>query len=160
MTRSFLLLLLATSAACAADAVYVNGTVITVDTSKPYAEAFAVTNGRFSAVGSTAEIRRLATPGTKVVDLKGMTVTPGFNDVHVHPTGVYDEDSPYYTPWLGPEKVHNMDELVAALKAKAAKTPPGQMVSGTRRVFRSARVLRHPAGPLAGRSRQGFRSHA
>ncbi len=140
--RSIFFFLLAACAACAADAIYVNGTVITVDASKPYAEAFAVTNGRFSAVGTTAEIRRLATPGTEVVNLKGMTVTPGFNDVHLHPTGVYGEDSPYYVPWLGPEKVHNMDELIAALKAKAAKTPPGQLVSGTR--YQDTKLGRHP----------------
>ncbi|MGA3235896.1 MAG: amidohydrolase [Bryobacteraceae bacterium] len=135
-------LLLLASAAYAADAIYINGAVITVDPAKPYAEAFAVTNGRFSAVGSNAEIRRLATPSTKIVDLKGMTVTPGFNDVHLHPTGVYDESSPYYVPWLGPEKVHNMDELIAALKAKAAKTPPGQLVSGTR--YQDTKLGRHP----------------
>jgi predicted amidohydrolase YtcJ len=141
MQRLLSLLLLA-STAYAADVIYINGAVITVDPAKPYAEAFAVTNGRFSAVGSTAEIRRLATPATKIVDLKGMTVTPGFNDVHLHPTGVYDESSPYYVPWLGPEKVHNMDELIAALKAKAARTPPGQLVSGTR--YQDTKLGRHP----------------
>jgi predicted amidohydrolase YtcJ len=141
MHRLISLLLLA-SAACAADAIYINGTVITVDPAKPYAEAFAVTNGRFSAVGSNAEMRRLATPSTKIVDLKGMTVTPGFNDVHLHPTGVYEESSPYYMPWLGPEKVHNMDELIAALRAKAAKTPPGQMVTGSR--YQDTKLGRHP----------------
>jgi len=141
MPRIVAFLLLA-SAAWSADAIYINGTVITVDPAKPYAEAFAVTNGRFSAVGTTAEIRRLAAPGTRIVDLKGMTVTPGFNDVHLHPTGIYEEDSPYYTPWLGPEKVHNMDELIAALKAKADKTPPGQMVRGTR--YQDTKLGRHP----------------
>jgi predicted amidohydrolase YtcJ len=141
MHRLLSLLFLA-SAAYSADAIYINGTVITVDPSKPYAEAFAVTNGRFSAVGSTAEIRRLATPSTKIVDLKGMTVTPGFNDVHLHPVGVYDETSAYYVPWLGPEKVHNMDELIAALKAKAARTAPGQLVSGTR--YQDTKLGRHP----------------
>ena len=80
-----------------------------------------------------------------------MTVTPGFNDVHLHPVGVYDENSPYYTPWLGPDKVHNMDELIAALKAKADKTPPGQMVSGSR--YQDTKLGRHPNAP---RSRQGF----
>src|ERR1700677_1054514 len=104
MQRLLSLMVLA-SAAYAADAIYINGNVITVDPAKPHAEAFAVTNGRFSAVGSTAEMRRLATPSTKIVDLKGMTVTPRFNDVHLHPTGVYEESSPYYVPWLGPEKV-------------------------------------------------------
>src|SRR5580700_6213078 len=141
MHRPISLLLLA-SAAYAADAIYINGTVITIDPAKPYAEAFAVTNGRFSAVGSNAEMRRLATPSTKIVDLKGMTITPGFNDVHLHPTGVYEESSPYYVPWLGPEKVHNIDELIAALKAKAAKTPPGQMVTGSR--YQDTKLGRHP----------------
>ncbi len=140
--RCIYLFLLAVSAAGAADAIYVNGNVITVDSAKPYAEAFAVSNGRFTAVGSNAEIRRLATPGTKLVDLRGMVVTPGFNDVHLHPVGVYDESSPYYTPWLGPEKVHTMDDLVAALKAKAAKTPSGQMVSGSR--YQDTKLGRHP----------------
>jgi predicted amidohydrolase YtcJ len=141
MHRLISLLLLA-SAAYAADAIYINGTVITIDPAKPYAEGFAVTNGRFSAVGSNADIRRLATPSTKIVDLRGMTITPGFNDVHLHPTGVYEESSPYYMPWLGPEKVHNMDELIAALKAKAAKTPPGQMVTGSR--YQDTKLGRHP----------------
>jgi predicted amidohydrolase YtcJ len=142
MRRSIAIFLLAASAACAADAIYINGVVITVDENRPYAEAFAVTNGRFSAVGSNAEIRRLSAPGTKVVDLKGMTVTPGFNDVHLHPVAVYDEQSPYYTPWLGPEKVHSMDELVAVLKAKADKTPDGELVSGSR--YDDIKLGRHP----------------
>ena len=142
MRQLTLALLLTSAAAWAADAIYVNGVVITVDASKPYAEAFAVGNGRFEAVGSNAEIRRLATPQTRVIDLHGMTVTPGFNDVHLHPVGVYDEDSPYYTPWLGPEKIHSMDDLIAALKRKAAKTPPGELVSGSR--YDDVKLGRHP----------------
>jgi predicted amidohydrolase YtcJ len=137
-----LFLLLLPSLASAADAIYVNANVITVDPAHPYAEAFAVTNDRFSAVGTNAEIRSLATPSTKVIDLRGMTVTPGFNDVHLHPTGVYEESSPYYVPWLGPEKVHNMDDLIAALKAKASRTPSGQMVTGTR--YQDTKLGRHP----------------
>lgn len=128
--------------AFAADTIYTNARVITVDSAKPYAEAFVVSNGRFAAVGTNAEIRALAPPGGAVVDLHGMTVTPGFNEAHVHPVGVYPEDSPYYVPWLGPEKVHNMDELVAALKSKAARTPSGQMVSGTR--YQDTKLGRHP----------------
>jgi predicted amidohydrolase YtcJ len=134
--------LLAVSAMHGAESVYINGVVVTVDQAKPYAEGFAVSNGRFEAVGSNAEMRRLATPATKVVDLRGMTVTPGFNDVHLHPVAAYDESSPYYTPWLGPEKVHDMQALIAALKAKAARTPPGQLVSGSR--YDDQKLGRHP----------------
>jgi predicted amidohydrolase YtcJ len=136
------LFLLLSPVFASADDIYVNANVITVDPSHPYAQAFAVQNGRFSAVGTNAEIRRLAGPGAKVVDLHGMTVTPGFNDVHLHPTGVYEEDSPYYVPWLGPEKVHSMDDLIAALKRKASRTPAGQLVSGTR--YQDTKLGRHP----------------
>src|SRR5215475_14386150 len=145
--RTYLCLLLACLAtapllAAATDAIYVNGVVITEDPAKPYVEAFAVTNGRFSAAGTNAEIRRLAGPGVKVIDLKGMTVTPGFNDAHLHPVGLYDDDSPYSTPWLGPDRVHSMEDLVAILKAKARKTPTGKMVSGSR--YDDVKLGRHP----------------
>ena len=124
------------------NAIYINGVVITVDPDQPYAEAFAVINGRFFEVGTNAQIRRLATPSMKVIDLEGMTVTPGFNDSHLHPSAVYDEDSPHYVPWLGPDKVSNMDELIAALKAKADKTPPGRLVRGLR--YQDSKLGRHP----------------
>lgn len=135
-------LLLAASAAFGADLIVVNASVITVDKARPAAQAFAIDNGRFTAVGSNAEIRKLATPSTRIIDLKGMTVTPGFNDAHLHPTAVFGEDSPYYTPWLGPENVKNMDELIAVLKRKADRTPKGQMVSGSR--YQDTKLGRHP----------------
>lgn len=138
----FFIALLAGAAAFGADLIVVNANVITVDRSKPAAEAFAVANGRFVAVGSNAEIRRLATPGAQILDLQGKTVVPGFNDAHVHPHASYPEDSPYYTPWLGPDKVRNMDELIAALRRKADATPKGQMVRGER--YDDIRLGRHP----------------
>ncbi|MGO9254858.1 MAG: amidohydrolase [Bryobacteraceae bacterium] len=134
--------LLAAGAAFGADLIVVNANVITVDKSKPQAEAFAVENGRFSAIGTNAEIRRLATRSTKVLDLKGKTVTPGFNDVHLHPRAVFPDDSPYSTPWLGPDRVKNMDELIAALKRKAARTPTGLLVAGDR--YDDISLGRHP----------------
>jgi len=136
------LLLLMTPAAFAADLIVVNANVITVDPSKPHAEAFAVENGRFTAVGSNAEIGRLGTASTQIVDVKGQTVTPGFNDAHLHPRAVFPDDSPYSTPWLGPDKIHSMDDLIAVLKRKAAKTPPGQIVAGDR--YDDAKLGRHP----------------
>jgi len=65
--------------------VLLNGTVYTVDDRGPKAEAFAVQHGRFVAVGSTAEIRKLTTSATKVIDADKMTVLPGFIDAHTHP---------------------------------------------------------------------------
>lgn len=124
------------------NAIYINGTVITVDSDIPYAQAFAVSNGRFSAVGTDEEVLRLATPSTKIIDLNGMTVTPGYNDTHVHPSAAYDENSPYYVPWLGPDKAPTMDDLIAVLKAKADRTPPGQLIRGVR--YQDTKLGRHP----------------
>jgi predicted amidohydrolase YtcJ len=130
LKRLCLLLALTANVAHATDTIVINAKVITVDKDRPAAEAFAVDNGRFTAVGSNAEILKLKTPSTKVIDLKGMTVTPGFNDVHVHPQEIFDEGSVYYRVWLGPDRAKTMDEFVVALTRKAAITPAGKIISG------------------------------
>jgi hypothetical protein len=123
-------MILLTQLAFASDTLFINARVITVDPAHPSAEAFAVDNGRFTVVGSNEEILKLKTQSTTVIDLKGMTVTPGFNDAHLHPQTIFDQESPYYRPWLGGDRVTNIDELVAALKRKAATTPQGKLISG------------------------------
>ena len=70
------------------DLILVNARVYTVDSANPRAEAFAVKDGRFVAVGSTADVSNLATARTQVIDASQMTVTPGFIDTHCHPSGV------------------------------------------------------------------------
>jgi hypothetical protein len=106
-----------------ADLIVVNARVYTVDAAQPRAEAFAVKNGRFVAVGSTSDIRNLATARTRVFDAGGQTVTPGFIDTHCHVSGVGELYSVN-------ANVPRVRELQAALKAKADKTPPGQWVEG------------------------------
>jgi predicted amidohydrolase YtcJ len=64
--------------------IYVNARVWTADAAQPAAEAFAVTDGRFVAVGSSKTVRALAGPSTAVVDLGGRRVVPGFIDTHWH----------------------------------------------------------------------------
>jgi predicted amidohydrolase YtcJ/enterochelin esterase-like enzyme len=78
-------LLTAQSAApAAADLVLLNGRVYTVDTARPWAEAVAVRGDRIVLVGSSAEVKGAVGPATRVIDLAGAFVTPGFNDGHVH----------------------------------------------------------------------------
>jgi hypothetical protein len=67
-----------------ADLVIVNANVRTMDSARPAAEAVAVHNGRVTAVGTSAEMRRMAGPRTRVLDAGGALVLPGFNDSHVH----------------------------------------------------------------------------
>jgi predicted amidohydrolase YtcJ len=140
--RFCLFLTLAANSAYAAETIVVNANVITVDPARPAAQAFAIENGRFTAVGTNAEILRLRNPSSRVIDLKGMTVTPGFNDAHLHPQAIFDEDSPYYRVWLGADRVKTLNELVAALKRKAAITPAGKIINGYG--YNDVSLGRHP----------------
>ena len=62
-----------------------NANVITVDSQQPRAQAVAIGDGRFLAVGSNEDVRRLANASTTQIDLGGKTLVPGFIDAHVHP---------------------------------------------------------------------------
>jgi len=80
-----LVLCVATPAAAqSADLVLFHGKVITVDSADRIAEAVAVRGQRIIAVGTDAEILKLAGPATRRVDLKGRAVTPGLIDAHMH----------------------------------------------------------------------------
>ncbi|HTS15117.1 MAG TPA: amidohydrolase family protein, partial [Candidatus Sulfotelmatobacter sp.] len=69
-----------------ADVVFVGGRVMTMDADRSVAEAIAVRDGRLVAIGTAAEVERLAGPRTRRVDLTGRTLLPGFQDAHVHPS--------------------------------------------------------------------------
>ena len=105
------------------DMAVVNARVFTVDDNQPQAEAFALKNGRVIAVGSTDDIRNLLTPDTQVIDAGGMTVTPGFIDAHSHPSGVRELTGVNVN-------LRTIAEIQAALRKKAATTPPEYWVSG------------------------------
>jgi len=73
----------------AADVVYTNGKIYTVSEAQPWAEAVAIKDGKFLAVGSNADVKATAEESTRVVDLGGKFVMPGIVDMHAHPfTGV------------------------------------------------------------------------
>jgi hypothetical protein len=68
-----------------ADLVFTNGAVLTMDSANPTASAVAVHQGRIVFVGSDDEVQPLIGTTTRVVDLGGRTLMPGFQDAHVHP---------------------------------------------------------------------------
>ncbi len=106
------------------DLILVNGRVYTMDDALPRAEAFAVKSGRFLAVGSNADVRNLAGEGTRVIDAERMCVLPGFIDAHCHPDGVdelVDVDA----------NLRSVAAIKAAMRKRAAETPPGFWVVGS-----------------------------
>lgn len=134
--KTLLMLLLATLSPIAvavadpADLVVRSANVITVDGDRPRAQAFAVSNGRFTIIGSNEAVDGAIGPQTAVLDLAGKTVTPGFIDAHAHPVPIYPENSLWAKVDCRPRSVKNIEELVAALKRKASFTPPGEWVIG------------------------------
>ncbi len=68
----------------AVDLILYNGHIITVDAKAPRAQAVAIANGRFVAVGDNDEVLAYKSADTQLVDLDGQTVVPGFDDSHMH----------------------------------------------------------------------------
>src|SRR6202521_4353559 len=68
----------------APDTVLLNGKILTVDEQFSTREAIATRDGKITALGGTADIRKLAGPRTRVIDLQGRTVIPGLIDSHLH----------------------------------------------------------------------------
>ena len=109
--------------------IVLNARIHTMDAAMPRAEAFAVSGGRFVAVGASADMRSLAGRRTQVIDAKGMTIVPGFIDTHNHPIGT----TLLYEVLVGnPFEVEfvTIASIIAKLRARAQQTPPGTWVEG------------------------------
>src|ERR1041384_8207319 len=62
----------------------VNARIWTGDVRRPWADALAASGDRLTVVGSSAEVKKIVTPATRVIDARGGMVTPGFIDSHIH----------------------------------------------------------------------------
>jgi predicted amidohydrolase YtcJ len=71
-----------------AELIFTGGHVHTVNARNDIVETIAVSGGRIVAVGSTPDIRSLAGPETREVELRGRSLLPGFIDAHCHLTGL------------------------------------------------------------------------
>ena len=107
------------------DLILHNGNFWTVSASQPHAQAVAISNGRFLAVGSNDEVLSLAAGGARKVDLGGNTVLPGFIDAHTHPA------------MAGLDHLRMVDcdlrsiaDILSALRKRAAQTAPSEWVLG------------------------------
>jgi predicted amidohydrolase YtcJ len=69
-----------------ADLLLTGGSVVTMDAVRRTANAVAIGDGHIAAVGTDAEVRALAGPRTRQIDLAGRTLMPSFQDAHVHPS--------------------------------------------------------------------------
>lgn len=108
----------------APDLILSNGKIITVDDRFTIAQAVAIRGERIIAVGSNQDIARLAGPGTRRIDLRGRSVTPGLIDNHMHLLrggGTFQ----WEVRWDG---VESRKDALAMLRARAAAIGPGEWV--------------------------------
>jgi predicted amidohydrolase YtcJ len=102
-----------------------NGNIITINDRQPRAEAIAVANGRFLAVGTNEKVQALATGKAKKINLEGQTVVPGFIDAHTHPA----EAGLLHLRQVDCD-LRSIAEIQKAIRERASKTPAGQWVLG------------------------------
>ena len=108
-----------------ADIVLKNGNVYTANDRAPKAQAIAVKADRIVYVGTNAGAQKFIGAQTRVVDLHGNTVLPGFTDSHQHLSGVGFREMT-----LNLEGTTSLDDLLAKLKARVDQAKPGQWVTG------------------------------
>lgn len=108
-----------------ADLIAVDGLVYTSHPGRPVVEAFAVRDGRFLAVGSSAEMRELADADTTVLELNGVTVLPGLIDGHVHLGSGLS-----LMRGVNLYGIADRGEWLDRIAAKAAELPPGSWIVG------------------------------
>jgi predicted amidohydrolase YtcJ len=140
------------SAVETADTIFINGNVYTVNEKQPHAEAIAVSGDRIAFVGSNADAQKLRSDKTRIIDLAGKTVTPGFTDSHCHIFGIGEREMT-----LNLEGTNTLEDFLQKMKERVAKTEPangspaaaGSRLSGNRRSF--------PPGLISTRSRPTIR---
>lgn len=107
-----------------ASLILLDARVRTLDPRQPLAEAVAIGDGRILAVGSSEEMARLRTSGTKVLPLEGAWVVPGLVDAHLH------------LEWLGQAERQlelrdlGLNEVLEAVERAAKATPRGGVIRG------------------------------
>lgn len=115
--------------AAPADLVFVNGSVLTVDSRFTIASALAVTGGHISAVGDRDEVMAHAGPATRIVDLGGGTLLPGINDAHLHGCALGLTMPPLSVDVSHPA-VRSLTDVAEAVRKAAETTPAGEWITG------------------------------
>src|SRR2546423_7137105 len=112
-------------AAGPAQVVFINGNIETVNERQEHAEAIAVRGDRIVFVGSNEDAKKFQTPGARTIDLGGKLVAPGLTDSHCHIFGIGERELT-----LNLERTNTLDDFLAKVKARVAKTEGGKCITG------------------------------
>lgn len=117
-----------------ADVVFVNGKVITINSRDDVTEALALARNRILRVGTRAHVEQTIGRSTKVVDLRGRALVPGFFENHIHMT-----NSPQRT-WVdcSYSVCRSISEVAQRIADRTREVPAGEWVLG--RGFQATRL--------------------
>jgi predicted amidohydrolase YtcJ len=104
----------------APDLILVNGRVITVDRSFTIAEGVAIAGDRIMTIGNEDQLRALAGPATRIIDLKGNAVIPGLMDNHLHGAGG--------GPGVDLSRSRSLGDVYTAIATRVKQSRPGEIV--------------------------------
>ena len=102
------------------DKIIYNANIVTLDSQSSIAEAAAIRDGRFVAVGTTAEILELAGVATEQIDMAGRTIVPGLSDNHFHSIGGGDG--------VDLSQARSLEDVHDAITERVAQTEPGGII--------------------------------
>lgn len=127
------------SAADPADLILAHGKIVTLDAKESTASSMAVRAGRIIAIGRDEEIAALRGPQTKVIELKGRMVLPGFIESHCHSIGAARDavDNTY-------AELRSIAEMQDWIRQRAKASPPGSWIEVPRNEITRLKEHRHP----------------
>src|SRR5437764_8361609 len=118
-------LAMTTARAEPADSIFFNGNVYTVNRKQPHAEAIAVERERTAFVGSNTDAEKFRGKNTRVIDLRGRAVFPGFTDSHCHIFGIGEREINFNL-----EGTNTLEDLLTKVQERVSKTESGKWITG------------------------------
>jgi len=125
VTAILLFMSCVTAGAETAETIFINGNIYTVNDKQPFAQAIAVKGDRIIFVGANADAEKLRGDKTRIVDLAGKTVTPGFTDSHCHIFGIGEREMT-----LNLEGTNTREDFLAKVKERVAQTERNKWITG------------------------------
>ena len=119
--------------------IFHSGKILTVDPQFRTLQAFAIRDGRIVAVGTNADITKLAGAGTERIDLGGKTVMPGLIDSHVHApsASMYEFEQPV-------PDMETIEDVLSYFRARAKTNEPGTWITLSQVFITRLREQRYP----------------
>src|SRR5438270_13981005 len=108
-----------------ADTIFLNGNIYTVDEKQRHAQAIAIKADRTVFVGSNPEAEKFRGENTRIIDLHGRAVFPGFTDSHCHIFGIGERVMP-----LNLEGTNTLQDFLAKVHERVTKAEPGKWITG------------------------------